>query len=110
MYGVMNVPQARLVWAIRRTARRPPPFSVSRLSPSEPTGRPLPPAWLELNHPKKTPPPPPVAVKAKVPEAVSLSLSVFGLTFAATYAGRDARVMLPPISPLALPAWLVVAL
>src|SRR5688500_7626327 len=64
-------------------------------------GRPLPSGWFALNHPKNAPPPEEVCVSANVPEAVSLSFSVFGFSrTAAQYAGFAARVTRPPIAPL----------
>lgn len=71
-------------------------------------GRPLPPGCCAFTKPKKTPPLPPEALMAKVPAAENRSSRVFGAISAAYIAGRVLRCTLPPISPGAALAKLVV--
>ena len=83
---------------ISRTASRPPCPSKSKWRPNEPIGRPLPPGCWELKKPKNTPAPGCDAVMAKVPAAVSLSLSDRGAICTAYDAGVVERWITPPTS------------
>src|SRR5438067_701913 len=101
MNGVMNVPQLLFEPVIMRTASRNPWPSPSKSMPSDCIGR-EPPGCFALNQPKNSPLVPDEAVNANVPEALSLSLSVFAGILSAYHAGVDARQTVPPISPASL--------
>src|SRR4051812_18782113 len=99
--GVTFVPQAWFVPVTSRSVSRAPAPWPARWKPRLLS---RPPAWSPLNQPKKTPLEPAEAVRAKVPDADSLSFNVRVGILAAEYAGVEARQITPPISPFSLPA------
>src|SRR5688572_21042330 len=104
-HGVIFVPHAWFVAVTSWNVIRAPLPSPAKRKPREfcrPASSPS--SRSALNQPKNAPLDPAVAVIANVPEALSLSFSVFGSIAVAYDAGVEQRQIVPPISPFPLPA------